>query len=191
MMSKKRDMRSPDHLPKKREDGRARHPSWLPRQRRGITPQMIGRYPDYDVLDAVDTWDEVTRKVVLARLGVGGPLRFFSETEEPTLRAFCDTVTAQDVDPRVPVAEMVDAKYADGKLDGYRYEDMPADPETWHAVLAALEETANARYGRAFSQLEADAREEICQAFPQGELNGGEWAKVNVKRPWSGVLRAG
>ena len=30
----------------------ARHPGWLPRQRRGVTPQMIGRYPDYDVFDA-------------------------------------------------------------------------------------------------------------------------------------------
>ena len=25
---------------------------WLPRQRRGVTPQMVGRYPDFDVFDA-------------------------------------------------------------------------------------------------------------------------------------------
>ena len=29
-------------------------PSWLPRQRRGTTPQMIGRYPDFDVFDAAE-----------------------------------------------------------------------------------------------------------------------------------------
>jgi hypothetical protein len=75
---------------------------------------MIGRYPDYDVLDAVDTWDEATRKVVLARLKAPGPLRFFTAQEEPALRAFCDTVLAQDGAPRIPVAEMVDAKLADG-----------------------------------------------------------------------------
>jgi len=35
---------------------------------------MIGRYPDYDVLDATDTWDEATKRVVLARLEPPGPL---------------------------------------------------------------------------------------------------------------------
>ncbi|MDT7596516.1 MAG: hypothetical protein QOJ06_2062 [Pseudonocardiales bacterium] len=39
---------------------------------------MIGRYPDFDVLDAVSTWDEATKKVVLARLESPGPLRFFT-----------------------------------------------------------------------------------------------------------------
>ena len=58
----------------------------------GPRPQMIGRYPDFDVLESSGTWDEATRKVVLARLDPPGPLRFFTAEEEPTLRAFCDTV---------------------------------------------------------------------------------------------------
>ena len=41
------DFGEPHHLPKPR---RARSDD-LPRQRRGITPQMHGRYPDYDVLE--------------------------------------------------------------------------------------------------------------------------------------------
>ncbi len=48
------------------------HPSWLPRQRRGTTPQMIGRYPDFDVFDAAGTWDAATAKVVNARLRRSG-----------------------------------------------------------------------------------------------------------------------
>ncbi|MCW3019992.1 MAG: hypothetical protein JWN10_2300, partial [Solirubrobacterales bacterium] len=48
------DMRSASHLPNLRPDGVPRRPDWLPRQRRGITPQMIGRYPDYDVLEAAE-----------------------------------------------------------------------------------------------------------------------------------------
>ena len=119
-------MRRPDHLPNLRPGRLPPHPSWLPRQRRGTTPQMIGRYPDFDVLDASDTGDDATRSVVLARLDPPGALRFFTAGEEPTLRAFCDTVLAQD--PRVPVAEMLDVKLADGRLDGYRYADMPATP---------------------------------------------------------------
>ena len=43
------DLSRPDHLPNLRPDRQPPDTSWLPRQRRGITPQMIGRYPDYDV----------------------------------------------------------------------------------------------------------------------------------------------
>src|SRR5207237_7000144 len=66
----------------------------LPRQRRGTTPQMIGRYPDYDVLDEADHWDEVTRRVVLDRVHDVPPFRFFDQSERETVKAFCDTITA-------------------------------------------------------------------------------------------------
>ena len=60
------DLRGGEHLPHLRPDRRPPDKHWLPRQRRGVTPQMIGRYPDYDVLDAADTWDAAT-------LGLLGP----------------------------------------------------------------------------------------------------------------------
>ncbi len=107
---------------------------------------MIGRYPDYDVLANRDNWDDTTRQVVEARLEPAGPLRFFTAQEEPTLRAFCDVVCAQDSEPRVPVAEMVDDKLAAGRLDGYRYANMPRDPDTWRLVLRGLDETAAERH---------------------------------------------
>ncbi len=115
--------------------GNLRTPSWLPRQRRGTTPQMIGRYPDFDVFDAAGTWDAATAKVVNARLHMAGELRFFSPGEAPTVRAFCDVCVAQDGEPRVPVVEMVDEKLAAGRLDGYQYADMPDDRDTWRLVL--------------------------------------------------------
>src|SRR5579875_3689537 len=185
-----RGVRAGEHLPKLRPGGEPRHPSWLPRQRRGITPQMIGRYPDYDVLDAIDSWDEVTRRVVTERLGPAGPLRFFSAEEEPALRAFCDTATAQDAEPRVPVAEMVDRKFAQGLLDGFRFEDLPEDGETWHLVLAGLEHSASERHGRRFAELTAGEREEIVGAFADGALAGGPWERLNVKRAFSVCMRA-
>ncbi|MDQ2707664.1 MAG: gluconate 2-dehydrogenase subunit 3 family protein [Actinomycetota bacterium] len=183
-------MRSPDHLPKLRPDGQPPHPYWLPRQRRGVTPQMIGRYPDYDVLDAVDTWDVATRKVVLARLEPPGPLRFFTATEEPTLRAFCDTVLAQDDEPRVPVAETVDAKLADGRLDGYQYADMPDDRDTWRRVLSGLEHSTNLAHQCRFAEAGGKQREHIVGQFAAGLLLGGAWDLLNVSRAWSVVMRA-
>jgi hypothetical protein len=151
---------------------------------------MIGRYPDFDVLDAVDTWDEATRKVVLARLEPPGPLRFFTAEEEPTLRAFCDTVMAQDAEPRVPVAEAVDDKLASGKLDGYQYAGMPDDRDTWRIVLRGLDHTAQERHQNRFSELDVPTREEIVGAFADGKLSGGPWDQLNVTRAWSVVMRA-
>jgi hypothetical protein len=185
-----RDVRSGDHLPNRRADGRPPDPSWLPRQRRGITPQMIGRYPDYDVLASDYSWDEVTRSVVTARLSPPQGLRFFTPEEAATLRAFCDTTTAQDEDPRVPVAEMVDAKLAGAQLDGFRYEDMPDDRQTWKLVLRGLDETAQTRGAEGFPALTAPDREAVVDDLAQGRLKGGAWGELNVKRAWSVCMRA-
>ncbi len=178
------------HLPKLRRDGRPPDPSWLPRQRRGITPQMIGRYPDFDVFDAEPTWDEQTRRVVKERLQVRGPLRFFSAEEELTLRAFCDTATAQEAEPRVPVAELVDRKFALGELDGFRYHDMPSDPETWQRVLAGLDHTARERHGCRFAELKQAERERIVGELASGSLKGGPWETLNVARAFKVCMRA-
>ncbi|MGH3852271.1 MAG: gluconate 2-dehydrogenase subunit 3 family protein [Pseudonocardiaceae bacterium] len=180
------DLSKADHLPNKRSDGQPPHPSWLPRQRAGVSPQMIGRYPDYDVLSTTDTWDEATKKVVLARLEPPGPMRFFTVEQQPTLRAFCDTVLAQDTDPRVPVPEMIDTKLADGKLDGYQYADMPDDRDTWRLVLAGLDHTAEAS---GFAACEVTRREAIVGEFAKGRLVGGPWERLNVTRAWSVVMR--
>jgi hypothetical protein len=185
------DFREPDHLPNRRQDRQPPHPSWLPRQRAGASPQMIGRYPDYDVLSAADTWDDATKAVVLARLEQGGPLRFFTTEEEPTLRAFCDTVMAQDEEPRVPVAEFVDDKLADGRLDGYQYADMPDDRDTWRIVVRALDETASLRCGKpSFADADPATREAIVDDLAHSRVSGGAWDEVNVTRAWSVCMSA-
>jgi hypothetical protein len=183
------DIRSGTHLPHLRQEGQAAEPDWLPRQRVGTTPQMVGRYPDFDVLASSGTWDEATRKTVFARLEVGGPLRFFSPAEEATLRALCDTLLAQDREPRVPVTELVDDKLAAGRLDGYQYEDMPDDRETWRLVLRGLDEEAQ-RFGVAeFGACDEPSRELIVGRFADGDLHGGSWDRLNVDRAWKVITR--
>ncbi len=185
------DFRDPSHLPNLRPDHQPPHPSWLPRQQVGVTPQMIGRYPDFDVLSAADTWDHATTSVVMARLDAPAPLRFFSAAEEPTLRAFCDTVMAQDAEPRVPVAEFVDDKLAAGRLDGYQYADMPDDRDTWRAVLAGLDHSAQARGGAGrFADADPETQEAIVDDLAHARLTGGPWDELNVSRAWSVCMRA-
>ncbi len=154
----------------------------LPRQRRGITPQLHGRYPDYDVLEEQGHWDEVTRKVVLDRVHEVPEIRFFAPDELETLTAFADVVLAQDAEPRIPVLAYVDAKLHEGRGDGYRYFDLPDDGETFRRVARGL---AEAR----FTELSLDGRLDLCHRFANGELHGGVWATLNVARAWSVVLR--
>lgn len=185
-----RDLSRPHHLPNLRESKEPPDKNWLPRQRRGTTPQMIGRYPDFDVFDAADTWDAATAKVVRSRLNWGGDFRFFGAGEIATLRAFCDVTTAQDAEPRVPVAEMVDDKLAAGRLDGYQYADMPDDRVTWHLVLSGLDEVADGRYGKAsFAACDSDAQEAIVGQLADAQLTGGSWDRLNVKRAWGVCMR--
>ena len=186
-----RDLSRPDHLPNLRPGREPPHPSWLPRQRRGTTPQMIGRYPDYDVFAAADSWDPATSRVIERRMALGTrAYTFFGPDEVETLEAFCDTVTAQEDDPRVPVGRMIDEKLGAGRLDGYQYADMPDDRETIRLLLRGLDETARARYSRPdFAACDPPAREAIVGQLVEGSLQGGTWDRLNVKRAWSVAMR--
>jgi len=152
---------------------------------------MVGRYPDFDVFDARGTWDAATARVIDERMEVqwGGPLSFFGAPEAGTLRAFCDTCVANDGDPRVPVAELVDRKLAAGELDGYQYADMPDDRDTWRHVLTGLDEAAGAYGQDRFSLLDAAAREAVIGELAAGRLAGGAWDAVNVGRAWAVCMR--
>jgi hypothetical protein len=184
------DFTRADHLPHQRQDGDLADPYELPRQRRGTTPQMHGRYPDYDVLEQAGHWDPVTRKMVLERVNDVPELRFFTPREATTLTALCDVVTAQDSEPKIPLINYVDEKYAKGELDGYQYDDMPDDREAWRLVARGLDEQANERGGAAsFAAADADIQHAIVSDFAAGELEGGAWAQVNVKRAFSLIMR--
>ena len=161
----------------------------LPRQRKGVTPQMIGRYPDYDVMAEQRHWDEVTRRVVVERVDQPPAIRFFSPAEAATLHAFCDVVTAQDADPRIPVLNSIDAKLHQGRRDGYQYFDLPDDAEVWRRVAHGLDEEARARQFASFADASDDVRGGIVHLFSKAELHGGVWDTMNVARAFSVVMR--
>lgn len=183
------DFRQPHHLPNVRGDAGA-DPRGLPRQRRGSTPQMHGRYPDYDCLEQAEHWDELTRTVVLARIEQVPSRRFFSEAETATLTAFCDVVLAQDSEPRIPVLAFIDQKLAQGRLDGYQYADMPDDRDTWRMVARGLDEAARNggadSYAAAADRLQAN----IADRFAEGALTGDVWAELDQGRASSVIMRS-
>jgi Gluconate 2-dehydrogenase subunit 3 len=175
-------MRDPSRLPNLRPKGDNADPDELPRQRNGVTPQMHGRFPDYNVLDEVGHWDDVTREVVLDRLNNVPKIVFFTQAEAETLKAFCDTVTHQTREPRIPVLSYIDEKLAKGQLDGYQYHDMPDDRETWRIVAAGLDHSARLEWrAQSFALAPWSTRDDIVDAFSQGVLRGGPWDRLNVQ----------
>jgi Gluconate 2-dehydrogenase subunit 3 len=152
----------------------------------GITPQHRGRYPAYDVLAQARHWDPVTREQILQRARSTPPVRFFTAVEEHCLRPFLDVLLEQDSEPRIPVFEMVDAKLSEGELDGFQYDDMPDDRDTWRLVARGLDESSGPG---GFAELGDAARHVLVERFAAGELAGGAWAQLNVSRAWSVVTR--
>jgi hypothetical protein len=188
-MAPARDFREAGHLPNLRPDREPASPEELPRQRNGVTPQMHGRYPDYNVLDEVEHWDEVTRRVVLERVESTPEIRFFTRAEAATLGAFCDVLLAQDREPKVPVLNMVDAKLFAGELDGFRFADMPDDRETWRRVAAGLDAAAVQHGSIDFAGASQEIQEQIVEAFAEGTLHGRVWDELPPSKAWKVLTR--
>jgi hypothetical protein len=165
-------------------------PDELPRHRRGTAPQGRSRYPDHDVLEQARHWDEATRRVVVARVEQPPPVRFFAPVEERAMRAFCDVVTAQDDEPRVPVLEMVDAKLHAGRLDGFRHAELPDDRDVWRLAARGLDDVARARGAADFAAAGDEVKLEIVAAFHEGELAGGVWDELPAAKAFGVLMRA-
>jgi len=184
-----RDFRDAGHLPNLREGKPPADPDELPRQRNGVTPQMHGRYPDFNVLDEADHWDEVTRRVVLERVERVPEIRYFTTPEAITLGAFLNAVLAQDREPRIPVLKLIDAKLFSGKREGYRYADMPDDGVTFRRVAVGLDAAARQHGSSDFISASDEVKHNVIQAFADGELHGEVWDELPCSKAWSVVMR--
>jgi hypothetical protein len=189
-MASKRDFSQAGHLPNLRPDLQPADPEELPRQRNGVTPQMHGRYPDYNVLDEAEHWDETTRKLVFERLEQVPPIRFFTSSEAATLGVFCDLVMAQDREPKIPVLNMVDAKLFAGELDGFRYADMPDDRETWRRTALGLDAAARQHGANDFVSASKEVQIQVIDALAKGNLHGEIWDDMPPSKTWKVVSRA-
>jgi Gluconate 2-dehydrogenase subunit 3 len=150
----------------------------------GSTPGVREpRFPGFDVLDNVDAWDPVTAGVVLSRLGPRPPLRFFPEDLEATARALLDLILDQHDEPRVPVFEMVDQRLAELSTDGWRYEDLPPDPDAWLQTIAALDDDATTRHGHPFALCTLDEQTAVMQDVV--DLGDQKWHGMRADRVWS------
>ena len=164
----------------------------VPLFRRGVESQGTvpgggpnRRFPGYDVLDTVESWDAVTAGVVLARLGPSPPLRFFTLAEQAAGSALFDQLLDQRGEPRIPVLEYVDARIAEAITDGWRYADMPEDGDAFRATFAGLDADARDARNRLFHELSWDEQASLVQRVQDLSHAGDSWRDLPARHVWS------
>jgi len=145
------------------------------------------RYPGYNVLDQARHWDDVTKGVVLGRLGPPPPIRFFSPDEEAIVRPLVDRLLGMDEEPRVPVVEMLDAQLTERIGPGYRHDDMPDDWDAWKKSLKALDDESRHVYAAGFADLTPGQQRDILQKVQDTD---GDWRGLPAAKLWTLWMRS-
>lgn len=163
---------------------------------RPIPPKaQPGYYPGYSTLDQAAFWDQATRDVVLQRVQEVPPMRFFTGGDEPLFRAIVNTILPQDdrgADHKIPLAEMMDKSIHEGKIHGYRYENMPPMQQAWRLGLQAISALAWYLHGRAFVELNLKQQDEVMLAIREGDTSVPEyvWSQMASNHFWAIMIHS-
>ena len=83
----------------------------------------------------------------------------------------------------MPIAQLIDARLADEKTDGWRYDDMPEDGQAWRDCIGFLDEDAHAKFGQSFAQCPESDQRELIQAVQ--DAGSDDWHGLNAAHVWS------
>lgn len=140
------------------------------------------KYPPGTVRDllATDEVTEPTKRALQKRLRETENYapRFFSQTEFVTLDAVCRRLIPQ---AEVFCARFIDRNFSEDKSDGWRYDELPPDAETFRRGLEGINETAKIECGAEFLELSDARKDEILTAVQSGKSRGETWKTLNAK----------
>ena len=153
-----------------------------------------GYYPGFQTLSQQAFWDEATRKVVLDRVEHVPPIRYFSSEETLLMQAVCDRLLPQDDRDEahtIPVVNYIDERLYSGRIDGYRFTDMPPDHEAHRLGLQGIEAIAHHLYGQSFTALAPLEQDRVLQTIHDAHPPAGEeiWRKVSVMHYWLLIMQ--
>ncbi len=149
-----------------------------------------GYYPGYSTLSQQKYWDATTRKMVLDRVEKIPEIRFFSPEETKLMEAVTDHILPQDDrEParRIPIVPEIDKRLHENRTAGYRFEDMPPDPQAYRLALEAIDLMAMETHGKDFVALTLREREELLKSLHDAKPLGAKeiWASMPVHRFWA------
>ncbi|MDQ2746299.1 MAG: gluconate 2-dehydrogenase subunit 3 family protein [Acidobacteriota bacterium] len=103
---------------------------------------------------------------------------FFEQTAYETLCAVCARLIPQDA---VNCAAFIDESLSENKGDGWRYDALPADAETFRGGLNGINETAQSKFDANFRHLNASRQDEILTEIQDGKAAGAVWKTLSAE----------
>ena len=151
--------------------------------------EQPGYYPGYHTMSQKAFWDKATRDVIMNRVENVPPIRFFTPDEAKLMQAVCDRLIPQDDRDdahKVPIMNYIDERLYSGRIDGYRFEDMPPDHEAHRMGLKAIEAIAQHMYQKPFVQLGKREQDSVLQSIHDTNPPAAQdiWQKMSVQRFW-------
>lgn len=141
------------------------------------------RFPGFDVLGQSRHWDAATAALIAERVDSPPAIRFFSDHEAATATALFNLLLDQTGNELVSVTSMVDARLLADETDGWHYEDMAPDRESWRLSLRWLDDDAHNRELATFVKLDIDTQRSCIQRVQ--DLGDQRWHGVPALQIWS------
>ncbi len=88
----------------------------------------------------------------------------------------------------IPLAPAIDQRLADGRADGWRYDALPPDRETFRLGLGGIEQIAQAMFKADFQELKAGQQDEVLRALASGNPLGEAWETLDAGRFFEELL---
>jgi hypothetical protein len=153
-----------------------------------------GYYPGYHILTQQAFWDEATRHLVVSRVEKIPQISFFSPDEARLMQAILDRILPQDDRDdahKIPLMPSIEERLASGRINGYRYDHMPADGEAYRLGLLGINAIAQHLHARPFVEVEPLGQDQVLLTLHDGNPPAGDdiWQRVSVNHFWAMLLQ--
>jgi hypothetical protein len=92
---------------------------------------------------------------------------------------------------QVRIVPWIDEKLYADRRDGYRYEGLPPQRETWRLGLRGIDEAARALFnGAPFAELDPPSQDVVLRHIERGDAPGAAWERVPAARFFKSALCA-
>ena len=138
----------------------------------------IPHYPSGTVRALLNTEhvSAATRAAVQGR--IDAPATYAPQLLAPETYALLEAVAARLLpqpdrpDQPIALAPTIDQRLAEGRADGWRYDALPPDRETYRLGLGGIQEIAQSLFKADFLQLQSEQQDAVLQALADGRPPG-------------------
>lgn len=150
-------------------------------------------YPEGTVraLLQTDLVTEATRTALQARLDAPTdylPQFFDADTFELLLAVAARLLPQPDRPVPIELAPAIDARLAEGRSDGWRYDVLPPDREAYRLGLGGINQAAQAQFQLDFLVLDAAHQDAVLEQLASGNAAGENWQQVKQGRFFEELL---